>query len=73
MYGCRVKERVREVLQEASDPVSIDYVRYHANTTWAIAKASLLELLIEGKIVGLKTSKSWVFWVEKKGDDLKGS
>ena len=57
----KVEERVKEAVLESSKPVSVDYVRYHANTTWAIAKATLLELVIRGEIVGLKTSKSWIF------------
>jgi len=33
---------------------------------WQTAKANLLELMINGSILGQKTSKSWVFWVSGK-------
>ena len=66
-----LEETILKVLWEAHSPVSIDYVRYHAKTSWTTAKTALLELLLQGEVKGVKTSKSWIFWV-KKDNDPKG-
>jgi hypothetical protein len=62
----KVENRIVKVLSTSPTPVSVDFVRYHAKTTWAIAKATLLELLLKGEVRGMKTSRSWVFWIEKE-------
>ena len=62
----KVERRVVEVLRSSPIPVSVDFVRYNARTTWSNAKATLLELLLRGEVRGMKTSKSWVFWIEKE-------
>jgi DNA-binding IclR family transcriptional regulator len=54
-----------ELLQKTSMPVSIEYVARRLNVGWGTARAMLLELLVEGKIAGQKTTKSWIFWIEK--------
>jgi hypothetical protein len=55
--------RVMKVLEQSERPVSVDYVRYHAGTSWGMAKATLLELLVREEIRGLKTTKAWIFWI----------
>jgi len=55
--------RVMKVMEQSERPVSVDYVRYHTRTSWGMAKATLLELLVRGEIRGLKTTKTWVFWI----------
>jgi len=59
----KVRGRVKQALIE--NRASIGCICHHAKTTWSIAKAALLELLLEGKVEGMKTTKSWVFWIER--------
>jgi hypothetical protein len=60
--GSSYEKRVLEVLQSSHIPLSIEAVRAKAGIkSWVTAKAVLLELLIKGEIVGMKTDKSWVF------------
>lgn len=53
--------RLLKLLEEAQRPVSVDYVAYNLGISWVTAKALLLELVLEGKIEGIKTTKSWIF------------
>ena len=61
----KVEHRLLKVLSNADNPVSIDYVRYNLKINWGTARALLLSMALEGKIQSMKTSKSWIFWVEK--------
>lgn len=62
-----LSEKVFDVLRNASQPLSIDAVRYRTEIrSWDKARALLLELLYEKKIEGIKTSKSWIFWLEPR-------
>jgi len=58
----KLKKRVLKIVKETEQPVSVDYVRYHARTGWANAKSTLLELLIEQMINGRKSTRGWIFW-----------
>ena len=72
---------VLRVLGEASQPLSIDAVRWRAGIkSWDSARALLFELVIDGRIRGIKTSKGWVFWLNLvdqplnlQGSSSKGS
>jgi len=56
------KQRILKALQENStQPLSVDAIAHITDLHWLTAKALLLELMAEGKIVGMKTSKAWVF------------
>ena len=66
-----IEEKVTNILKEAENPVSIDYVRYHLGLNWSTARAVLLSLALEGKICSQKTSKSWIFWVEKDNGESR--
>ena len=58
----KYREEILNVIQKADRPLSIENVRTRVGIKiWETAKALLLELLVEGKILGLKTGKSWVF------------
>jgi hypothetical protein len=46
------------------NPVSIDFVAFNLNLSWVTARALLFTLALEGKLKCMKTSKSWVFWLE---------
>ena len=63
---------VLKVLSEASQPLAIETIRKRANAgSWLGTKSILIELWAEGKINGVKTSKSWVFWTELKDQHSK--
>jgi hypothetical protein len=60
-------EKILKMLQEAEQPMDIEKIRVHVGIgNWQTALKHCLELYIDGKIRGQKTSKSWVFWIEKK-------
>jgi hypothetical protein len=62
--GTSVKERVREVLKESLIPMDVENVRLRAGLkNWESTKAILLEMVLQGSILGQKTTKSWIFWV----------
>jgi len=62
------QEKIIKALQSASKPQDIENIRIAAGIgNWNTALKHCLELLLEGKIRGQKSSKSWTFWVEKEG------
>jgi hypothetical protein len=52
-------------IKEAEIPVAIDYVAQKFELAWGTARAILLDLALRGKIRAQKTTKSFIFWVEK--------
>ena len=63
----RFHESIISVLKKAKYPMDVEKIRDEAGIkNWQTAKANLLELMINGSILGQKTSKSWVFWVSGK-------
>jgi hypothetical protein len=65
-----VEEYKRAILQRvaaASQPLDVERIRVESNIgNWQTALKHCLELLQEGKIQGVKTSKSWVFWANPR-------
>jgi hypothetical protein len=58
--------KIVNYLSTQTEPQAIETIRANTNIShWSMALAYCLELVIQGKIKGMKTSKSWVFWVEK--------
>ena len=57
-----LKQTTLGLLKAAKVPVSIGYVADELHIAWGTARALLLELTLEGKVEGLKTLKSWIFW-----------
>jgi len=54
---------ILEILGQATQPLDVEKIRVQAGIgNWQTALKHLLELKIEGKIKGQKTSKSWIFW-----------
>lgn len=47
-------------------PVSVEYLARKANVGWGTAIRYALEMLASGKIQGIKTTRSWIFWVKKE-------
>jgi hypothetical protein len=57
------KETILRVLNEASMPLDVENIRARANIkNWQTAHKHLLELLVDKKISGQKTSHGWIFW-----------
>ncbi|MGB9779021.1 MAG: hypothetical protein ACPLW8_06400 [Candidatus Bathyarchaeales archaeon] len=57
------KEKIYDFLSKTQKPTDIEKIRKECKIgNWNTALKHCLELLIEGKIKGQKTSKSWVFW-----------
>jgi len=66
----RYENEVINVLKEFEMPVDIENVRTRAGIkSWVTAKATLLDLAMQNRIKALKTSKSWIFWIDR---DAKG-
>ena len=62
----KYRKNVLNVLKVSSQPLSVDAVRFRSKIpSWSTARAALLELLADGQIRGMKTSKSWVFWMPR--------
>jgi hypothetical protein len=59
------KQRIINCLKKSKIPMGVENIRIACNIgNWNTALKHCLELLIQGKIKGQKTSKSWVFWKE---------
>jgi len=62
------KEKILNFLAEAraEEPVDVEKIRVACGIgSWQTALKHCLELLLQGRIKGQKTSKSWIFWIEK--------
>lgn len=61
------KDEILQILSEREVPCDIEKIRIAAGIgNWNTALHHLLELYIDGKISGLKTSKSWIFWTKRR-------
>jgi len=68
------KQRIVEFLNEADRPIDVEKIRAACGIgNWNTALKHCLELLLEGKIRGQKTSKSWIFWIETPGKEKDNS
>lgn len=57
------REKISAFLVEASEPVDVEKIRKSCGIgNWNTAMKHCLELVIDGKIMGQKTSKGWIFW-----------
>jgi hypothetical protein len=60
-------ERILGVLSEAIQPMDVEKIRSESGIGhWNTALSHCLELLVNKRICGTKTSKSWIFWIEKE-------
>ncbi len=65
-------ERIMEILNESDIPMDVENVRLKAGLkNWESTKAMLLELVLQGRIEGQKTTKSWIFWIRGETADTK--
>ena len=58
-------DRVMQVVRNAGKPVSVEYVSYNTNVSWATVKAILFRLVADGKLTALDTTKSWIFFIKE--------
>lgn len=66
------KEKIMQMLERATEPLDIEKIRVGAGIGhWNTALKHCLELVIAKKIQGLKTSKSWVFWKNKRDGEVE--
>jgi len=64
------KERIIDCLKTAKTPQGVENIRVASGIgNWNTALKHCLELLLQGKIRGLKTSKSWIFWIKKEAGE----
>ena len=56
-----LEARVIKLVKRAGMPISIEYIAHNLDVSWATARAILLELALNDRIVAEKTSKSWIF------------
>ncbi len=62
VLGREYRLRILEILARAEVPLDVENVRTIAGIrNWESTKSILLELVVEGKISGARTSKGWVF------------
>lgn len=65
MQELNYDQKIIAVLTDANEPTDIEKIRVEAGIGhWNTALKHCLELLIAKKISGIKTSKSWIFWIE---------
>ena len=62
-----LKTKILRFITEEARPVDVEKIRVACNIgNWNTALKHCLELLIQGKIEGQKTSKSWIFWIDNR-------
>jgi len=61
-----IESQVLKEIVRSPIPVSIQYIAKRINVGWGTAIRYALELMAAGKIEGMKTTKSWVFWARKE-------
>lgn len=56
-------QNVIQTLKVSDMPLSIEAVKFRSKmSSWGTTRSILLELLVNGKIRGLKSSNGWIFW-----------
>jgi hypothetical protein len=57
-------QKIVNVLSEAKMPMDVENVRLKTGLkNWESTKSILLELVLQGTILGQKTTKGWIFWL----------
>jgi len=68
----RLCAEVVKVVARSELPVSIDYVRHHLAIGWQTARAALFNLVVEGRLIGRKTTAGWTFSVNEEERGQQG-
>ncbi|MGD0175550.1 MAG: hypothetical protein ABSC50_01850 [Candidatus Bathyarchaeia archaeon] len=59
-------QKIVEVLADAKMPMDVENVRLQTGLkNWESTKSILLELVLQGSIAGEKTTKGWIFWLDR--------
>lgn len=67
-----IKNRIINCLKTAKIPQGVENIRVACKIgNWNTALKHCLELLIQEKINGQKTSKSWIFWTNNPQQKTK--
>ena len=57
------EEKILNFLSNTTEPTDVEKIRKACRIgNWNTALKHCLELLIQGRILGQKTSKGWIFW-----------
>jgi len=57
------KDKIFVAIKSAKLRVDCEKIAKEVNVGWGTSLRYALELLAQGQVNGMKTSKSWVFWV----------
>ena len=57
-----IRTLVCEVVTASNRPIDPENISKNIGVAWATALKYAMELVIEGKITGIRTSKGWIFW-----------
>jgi hypothetical protein len=61
------QQKIVSFLNKATDPVDVEKIRTACGIgNWNTALTNCLDLLVQGKIMGQKTSRGWVFWTHQE-------
>jgi hypothetical protein len=59
------QEKIVNVLSESMMPMDVENIRLKTGLkNWESTKSILLELVLQGTILGQKTTKGWIFWLD---------
>jgi hypothetical protein len=59
------QEKIVSVLSESMMPMDVENIRLKTGLkNWESTKSILLELVLQGTILGQKTTKGWIFWLD---------
>jgi len=61
----KTEERILQVMKEANQPVSCDYIAFNLQIGWGTARGILLNMALKGRITALKTTKSFIFLLKE--------
>jgi len=68
------KTRILRFLAKSAQPMDVENIRVACEIgNWETALRHCLELQHEAKIRGIKSSKSWIFWIEPSDKKSSGS
>jgi len=62
-YGMKIVQ----MLEKAKQPMDVEKIRVAIGIgNWNTAVKHCLELMLDGKINGQRTSKGWIFWAKQE-------
>jgi len=59
----QIRDKIFVEIKAAKQPIDCEKIARATSVGWGTALRYALELVMEGQVNGLKTSKSWVFWI----------